>query len=62
MTHADFLTEDFYRDLANDVETKFDTSGYSKDDNRPLPMGKYRKIGLFNGKTIYREQILFENK
>ena len=29
-------TEDFYRDVANDVEKRFDTSGHSKDDNRPL--------------------------
>lgn len=27
-------TEDFYKDIAKDVETRFDTSGYSKDDNR----------------------------
>ena len=33
-------TEDFYRDTAKDVETKFDTSGYSKDANRPLPIRK----------------------
>ena len=31
---------DFYRDIAKDVETKFDTSGDSKDDNRPLTIGK----------------------
>ena len=112
-------TEDFYRDIAKDVEKRFDTSGYSKDDNRPLPIGKnkkviglmkdelggkimtefvalrvkmyaYRKIDkeveekrckgtkkcvvsegltfddyktcLFDGKIIYREQTLFENK
>ena len=121
-------TEDFYRDIAKDVEKRFDTSGYSKDDNRPLPIGKnkkviglmkdelggkimtefvalrakmyaYRKIDrlaaqhehfvacdeklckgtkkyvvsegltfddyktcLFDGKTIYKEQMLFENK
>ena len=112
-------TEDFYRDIAKDVEKRFDTSGYSKDDNRPLPIGEnkkviglmkdelggkimtefvalrakmyaYREIGkeveekcckgtkkcvvaeglmfdnyktyVFDGKTIYREQILFENK
>ena len=111
--------EAFYRDIAKDVETKFDTSRYSKDDNRPLLIGKnkkiidmmkeeiggktmidfvllratvyaYRKIDkkledmrcegtkrclvtrsltfgnykacLFEGKTIYREQRLFENK
>ena len=112
-------TEDFYRDIANDVEKKFDMSGYLKDDNRPLPIGEnkkviglmkdqlggkimteivalrakmyaYRKIDkeveekrckdtkkcmvsegltfddyktcLFNGKTVYREQMLLENK
>ena len=121
-------TENFYRDIAKDVEKMFDTSGYFKDDNRPLPIGKnkkmiglmkdelggktmtvfvslrakmydYRKIDclaaqhehfvacdkkrckgtkkcvvsegltfddykayLFDGETIYREQLLFENK
>ena len=112
-------TEDFYRDFANDVKKRFDTSGYSKDDNRPLPIGEnkkviglmkdelggkimtefvalrakmyeYRKIDkegeekrckstkkcvvsegltfddckacLFDGKTVCREQMLFENK
>ena len=101
------------------MEKRFDTSEYSKDDNRPLPIGKnkkviglmkdelggkimtefvalrakmyaYRKIDkeveekrckgtkkcvvsegltfddyktcLFDGETIYREQMLFENK
>ena len=33
-------TNDFYKDIAGDVESKFDTSGYSSDDNRPLPIGK----------------------
>ena len=108
-------TKDFYRDIAKDI----DTSKYSKDDKRPLPIGKnkkvtdmmkdelngkimtefvalrakmyaYRKIDkeveekhckgtkkcvvsegltfddyktcLFDGKTIYRGQMLFENK
>ena len=40
-------TEDFYRGIAKDVEKRFDTSGYLKDDNRSLPIGKNRKmIGL----------------
>ena len=33
----DIKTEDFYEDIANDVEARFDTSGYSKTDFRPLP-------------------------
>ena len=113
-------TEDFYRDIAEDVEARFDTSGYSEDDKRPLPIGKNKKIiglmkdesngkimtefvalrakmyayrllddkkpedkkckgtkkcvvaetltfedykrCLFEGKTVYREQMLFEHK
>ena len=42
-------TEDFYEDIANDVETWFDTSNYADDDvDRAIPIGKYKKkIGLF---------------
>ena len=36
-------TKDFYRDIANDVEKRLHTSGYSTDDNRPLPIGKNKK-------------------
>ena len=48
-------TNDFYKDISNDVECKFDTSSY--EVNRPLPMGKNKKvIGLmkdeFGGKII----------
>ena len=40
-------TEDFYRYIANDVEKRLDTSGYSKDNNGRLPIGKNKKkIGL----------------
>ena len=35
-------TEDLYNDIANDVEKKFDTSGYEVD--RPLPTGKNKKV------------------
>ena len=38
-------TKDFYKDIANDVEKRFDTSNY--EVNRPLPIGKNKKaIGL----------------
>ena len=36
--------EYFHRDIAKDVEKRFDTSGYSKDDNRPLPIGINKKV------------------
>ena len=35
-------TEDFYKDIANDVEKRFDTSNYECD--RPLPTGKNKKV------------------
>ena len=35
-------TNDFYEDIANDVENRFDTSNY--EVNRLLPMGKNKKI------------------
>ena len=34
--------EDFYNDIANDVEKRFDTSNYECD--RPLPIGKNKKV------------------
>ena len=41
-------TEDFYKDIAGDVERWFDTSNYDEQDKRPLPIGKNEKvIGLF---------------
>ena len=35
-------TNDFYTDIVDDVEERFDTSGYS--GNRPLPIGKNKKV------------------
>ena len=35
-------TNDFYRDIANDVESRFDTLNY--EGNRPCPTGKKKKV------------------
>ena len=35
-------TNDFYKDIGNDVEKRFDTSNY--ECNRPLPTGKNKKV------------------
>ena len=35
-------TKDFYKDIAQDVEERFDTSNYGVD--RPLPKGKNKKV------------------
>ena len=50
-------TDDFFKDISNDVDKWFDTSKYDKNDNRPLEIGKNKKIiGKFkdelNGKII----------
>ena len=37
-------TEDFYKDIANDVEEWVGTFNYSEDDKRPLPIGKNKKV------------------
>ena len=43
-----FFAENFFEDINNDVERWFDTSNYDKNDKRPLPIGKNKKvIGLF---------------
>ena len=34
--------DDFYKDIANNVEKRFDTSNY--EINRPLPIGKNKKV------------------
>ena len=48
-------TKDFYEDIANDLEKRFDTSNY--EVNRPLPKGKNKKvIGLM--KNEWRGKIM----
>ena len=40
----DIETEDFYKDIADDVKNRSDTSGYRNDRSRPLPVGKNKKV------------------
>ena len=50
-------TNDFYKDISDDVECKFDTSNY--EVKRPLPIGKNKKvIGLT--KDELRGEIIME--
>ena len=37
-------TNDFYKDINNDVDKWYDTSNYDKNDNRPLEIGKNKKV------------------
>ena len=37
-------TEDFYKDIANEVEKWFDTSNYDKNDKKPLAVGINKKV------------------
>ena len=57
------ITEDFFKDIAPDVDIRFNTSNYDENDNRPLPIDKNKKVpgncrscctyaknmGVFNG-------------
>ena len=44
-------TEDFYKDIGNDVEKWFEKSNYDENDKRPLPIGMNKKvIGLLKDK------------
>ena len=60
----DIKTEDFYKDIAENVETRFDTSGYVP--GRPLPIEKNKKvIGLMKdelGGKIMKEFISLRPK
>ena len=59
-------TEDFYSDIAENVESRFNTSGYPKDGSRPLPVGKNKKvIGLMKdelGGEIMKEFVSLRSK
>ena len=59
-------TEDFYSDIADHVESRFDTSGYPNDGSRPLPIGKNKKvIGLMKdklGSEIMKEFVSLRPK
>ena len=59
-------TEDFFEDISNDVEKWFDTSNYDKNDKRPLPIGKNKKVpGLFKdelGGKIIKEVVALRPK
>ena len=62
-------TEDFYKDIAGDVEKRFDISNYSeeKEDKRPLTTGLNKKkiIGLMKdelGRKIMTEFVALRAK
>ena len=59
-------SEDFYKDIHNDVKRWFDTCNYHKKDERPLPIGENKKaIGFFEdelGGKIITEFISFRAK
>ena len=60
------ITEDFFQDISNDVEKWFDMSNYDKNDKRPLPIGKNKKVpGLFKdelGGKIITEFVALKPK
>ena len=63
---AHIMTEDFYRDTADDVKKWFDISNYDENDKRPLPIGMNKKVyGLFKdelGGKIMKELVTLRAK
>ena len=62
-------TDDIYKDIAEDLETRFDISNYELESNsidRPLPKGKNKKVyGLMIdelGGTIMRKFVELKAK
>ena len=59
-------TDDFYSDIADKIESRFDTSGYADDGSRPLPVGLNKKvIGLMKdelGGEIMSEFVVLRPK
>ena len=41
------FTEDFPKDIKNNIERWFDTSNYDENDKKPLQIGVNKKIGMF---------------
>ena len=59
-------TEDFYKEIANDIEKWFETSNSGKDDNRPFSTDKNKKkIGFFkdeSGGKVMKEFVGLRTK
>ena len=59
-------TEYFFEDISDVVDGRFDTSNYDKNDKRPLPIGKNKKVpGLFKdelGGKIITEVVALRPK
>ena len=53
-------TDNFFKDIANDVDKWFGTSKYDKNDNRPLEIGKNKKgIGKFKDELDRKIMVEF---
>ena len=37
-------TNSFFKDISNDIDLSFDTSNFDENDNRPLIIGKNKKV------------------
>ena len=60
------ITEDFYKDISDDVKIWFDTSNFDENDKRPLPIGMNKRVyGFFKdelGGKIMKEFVALRAK
>ena len=65
-------SEDFFEDISNDVERWFNTSNCDKNDKRPLPLGKNKKVPAIDDgseqkkakgtkKCVIKQKLMFGN-
>ena len=50
-------TDDIYKDIAEDVERRFDTSNYGLEIDRPLAKGKNKKVIGLTKDELERKRI-----
>ena len=53
-------TEDFYKDIADDVEERFDTSNYDDECDRPLPKRKNKNVIVKFKDELGGEEVMTE--
>ena len=52
------LTEDFYKDISDDVKERFDTNNYDKNTNRPIAVHINKKVlGMMKDKLDNNEMV-----
>ena len=58
--NVDIKADDIYVDIAEDLETRYDTSNYEL--HRPVPKGKNKKSNWINERISWKNSFLVINR